>query len=101
MLAQRVANFANPVSDFRILLRYYGLIPLTQWILFSEANPPPTAFLRFLYRAQNLVNLGYYPLEHIYWLGAHKVIPISDEKLAKIGMWSCRFWAAYVSILFI
>ncbi|KAJ3412308.1 hypothetical protein HDV05_000966 [Chytridiales sp. JEL 0842] len=99
-LAIRISNFATPVSDFRILLRYYGLIPLTQWILFSEANPPPTAFLRLLYRLQNLVNLAYYPLEHTYWLGAHKIIPISDEKLGKIGIWSCRFWAAYVVLYF-
>ncbi|KAI8848536.1 peroxisomal biogenesis factor 11 [Chytridium lagenaria] len=100
MLSQRIANFAGPVSDFRILLRYYGLIPLTQWILYSEANPPPTQTLRILYRLQNLVNLAYYPLEHIWWLGSHKVIPISEKTLNSIGIWSCRFWAAYVVLYF-
>ncbi|KAJ3115069.1 hypothetical protein HDU96_001233 [Phlyctochytrium bullatum] len=100
-VAQRIANFAGPVSDFRILLRYYGLIPLTQWIIYSEQNPPPTQLLKLLYRLQNLVNLAYYPLEHIWWLGAHKVIPIKDSTLNSIGIWSCRFWAAYVVLYFI
>ncbi|KAJ3333515.1 hypothetical protein HDU76_007281 [Blyttiomyces sp. JEL0837] len=100
MLATRVSNFAGPVSDFRILLRYYGLIPLAQWIIFSEAYPPNSAYLKLLYRLQNMVNLAYYPLEHLYWLGAHKVVPMSDEKLNKIGIWSCRFWAAYVVLYF-
>ncbi|KAJ3207184.1 hypothetical protein HDU67_007621 [Dinochytrium kinnereticum] len=99
-LSQRIANFAGPVSDFRILLRYYGLIPLTQWILYSEANPPATPTLKLLYRLQNVVNLAYYPLEHIWWLGAHKVIPISEKTLNSIGIWSCRFWAAYVVLYF-
>ncbi|KAI9356216.1 peroxisomal biogenesis factor 11 [Zopfochytrium polystomum] len=99
-LAVRIGNLYSPVADFRVLLRYNGLVSLIQWILYSEANPPPTPYLHLLYRLQNLVNLAYYPLEHIYWLGAHKVIPLSESKLAKIGMWSCRFWAAYVILYF-
>ncbi|KAJ3101529.1 hypothetical protein HDU97_001278 [Phlyctochytrium planicorne] len=86
-LAQRVANFAGPVSDFRILLRYYGLLPLVQWIIYSEENPPATPYLKLLYRLQNLVNLAYYPLEHIWWLGAHKVIPISEKTLNSVVLY--------------
>ncbi|KAI8617623.1 peroxisomal biogenesis factor 11 [Chytriomyces sp. MP71] len=101
MLATRLQNLATPVSDTRILLRYYGLIPLFQWILFSERNPPPTPFLRIIYRLQNMSNLFYYPLEHLYYLGAHKVVPMSDETLNRVGLWSCRFWAAYVVLYFL
>ncbi|KAJ3065444.1 hypothetical protein HDU98_011200 [Podochytrium sp. JEL0797] len=74
LLAARLANLAAPVSDTRVLLRYSGLFSLVQWILFSERNPPPTPFLRVIYRLQNLANLCYYPLEHVYYLAAHKVM---------------------------
>ncbi|KAJ3380094.1 hypothetical protein HDU92_006205, partial [Lobulomyces angularis] len=78
-----------------MLLRYYGLIPLVQWIIHSEKNPP-----KRLNRLQNGANLLYYPLEHIYWLAAHEVIPLSEEMKNKIGMWSTRFWASYVVLYF-
>jgi hypothetical protein len=95
-----LANLASPVADFRILLRYYGLVPLTQWIIYSELHPAPNQKLQFLTRAQNIVNVLYYPLEHTYWLALHQIIPMSDKTRDKIGMWSCRFWAAYVVSLF-
>jgi hypothetical protein len=82
------------------LLRYYGLIPLVKWIVDTEQNPDPNPRLQLLGRLQNIVNLLYYPLEHAYWLGLHQVIPMSDKTRDKIGMWSCRFWAAYVVFYF-
>ncbi|TPX62027.1 hypothetical protein SpCBS45565_g07108 [Spizellomyces sp. 'palustris'] len=99
-LATRILNLAGPVSDFRILLRYYGLIPLLQWTAYSEQNPAPTRKLQLLGRLQNLSNFCYYPLEHAYWLGLHNVIPMKPETRDKIGIWSCRFWAAYVVLYF-
>lgn len=95
-VAIRVLNLSGPVSDFRILLRYYGLLPLAQWIIASEQNPDPNLLLRSLTRLQNLVNVIYYPLEHTYWLALHNVVPISAETRDKIGMWSCRFWSEFV-----
>jgi hypothetical protein len=89
--AARIANFAGPVSDFRILLRYYGilmlmtgLIPLVKWILDTERSPDPNPRLQLLGRLQNIVNLLYYPLEHAYWLGLHQVIPMSDKTRDKV-----------------
>ncbi|KAJ3286986.1 hypothetical protein HDU79_006047 [Rhizoclosmatium sp. JEL0117] len=101
VLAARLKNLAGPVGDTRILLRYYGLIPLFQWIIFSERNPPSTPFLRLIYRLQNLANLFYYPLEHTYFLAYKGVINLSEETTNKIGIWSCRFWAAYVVLYFL
>lgn len=94
--AQRIQNFAGPVSDFRILLRYYGLLPMVQYMNYLEYNPPQSKLALTIERLQNWANVIYYPLEHIYWLGAHEIIPMSEEKVNKIGMWSCRFWASYV-----
>ncbi|KAG0169115.1 hypothetical protein DFQ28_003929 [Apophysomyces sp. BC1034] len=94
--ATRITNLSSPVSDFRILLRYYGLLPMVQYMNYIEFNPPASRLALTIERIQNWCNIIYYPLEHTYWLGAHQVLPISEEKTNKIGMWSCRFWAAYV-----
>lgn len=99
-LAARIQNFAGPVSDFRILLRYYGLLPMVQYMNYIEYNPPATSLALNIERVQNWCNILYYPLEHVYWLAAHQVLPISEEKTNKIGIWSCRFWAAYVVLEF-
>ncbi|KAI9203593.1 peroxisomal biogenesis factor 11 [Polychytrium aggregatum] len=99
-LAVRIQNLAAPISDTRVLLRYYGLIPLVRWIIISELDTSTTPVLRWLVRLQNAANLAYYPLEHIYWLASHKVISMDAKLREKIGMWSCRFWAAYVVLYF-
>jgi len=59
--------------------------------------------------------LAYYPLEHVYYLGSHGIIPtvftspfslFTSKKrklsldLNTIGLWSCRFWAVYVVLHF-
>ncbi|RKP38172.1 peroxisomal biogenesis factor 11 [Dimargaris cristalligena] len=103
-LADRVRNLANPVSDYRILSRFTGLIPLVHYMRAIELNPPPTRYLHQLARLENLCNFVYYPLEHAYWLGAHNIIPstlLSPAKIDTIGVWSCRFWAGYVVLHFL
>lgn len=100
-VAVRIGNFSGPVSDFRILLRYYGLLPMIQWAKYIEQTPPASPLLKRLERIEVISNILYYPLEHIYWLGAHNVIPISQATVNKVGMWSCRFWALYVLVHFV
>ncbi|KAI9265065.1 peroxisomal biogenesis factor 11 [Phascolomyces articulosus] len=96
LATKRIQNFAGPVSDFRILLRYYGLLPMVQYMNYLEYNKPASKLALAIERVQNLSMIIYYPLEHIYWLSAHDVLPISTEKSDRIGIWSCRFWAAWV-----
>ncbi|KAI9323679.1 peroxisomal biogenesis factor 11 [Dichotomocladium elegans] len=95
-VAARFQNLSSPVSDFRILLRYYGLLPMVQYMNYLEYHPPASRLALNIERIQNWCNICYYPLEHLYWLGAHNIIPFSEEKTNKISIWSCRFWAAYV-----
>ena len=67
--------------------------------------------------------LAYYPLEHTYYMLAHDIIPTTfalptlaslipfatskpSNKLVTLnkgafGMWSCRFWAAYIILQFV
>ncbi|KAG2187481.1 hypothetical protein INT44_005170 [Umbelopsis vinacea] len=99
-LAQHIKNFAGPVSDFRILLRYYGLLPMIQYMAYLEHNPSPSRLHLNLERIQNLSMVIYYPLEHLYWLGAHNAISLSEKKTNSIGIWSCRFWALWVVLEF-
>ncbi|OUM66139.1 hypothetical protein PIROE2DRAFT_66086 [Piromyces sp. E2] len=88
-LAIRLKNLEEPIDDFRVLLRYYGLVPLVQWIVHVESNPPPSKLLLNINRMQNFVNVFYYPLEHTYWLGKHN-----------LREWSCRLWAVYIILQF-
>ncbi|RUS15609.1 peroxisomal biogenesis factor 11 [Endogone sp. FLAS-F59071] len=100
-LVTHLQNLAGPVSDFRILLRYYGLIPMIKFMAYLEHHQPASPLLLHLERVQNICNIIYYPLEHAYWLGAHNVIPLSERTTNKIAVWSCRFWAAYVALQFV
>ncbi|KAI8807008.1 peroxisomal biogenesis factor 11 [Cladochytrium replicatum] len=100
-LASRLLNLAGPIGDFRILLRYYGLLPLIRWIILSELNPASSPKLQTLTRLQNLCNLFYYPLEHLYWLSAHKVLHFSDAVTSNLSKWSCRFWGGYVVLYYV
>lgn len=95
-----------------------GLLPIFQWLIALERNPSPTRRIRTIERLQGWSMLAYYPLEHFYYLLSHSVIPDKialpsltafvpfirtrpSEKhipldLGKLGLWSTRFWAAYV-----
>ncbi|CAM0138043.1 hypothetical protein VKS41_001264 [Umbelopsis sp. WA50703] len=99
-LAEHIKNFAGPVSDFRVLLRYYGLLPMIQYMAYLEHNPSPSRLHLNIERVQNLSMVIYYPLEHIYWLASHNVIPLAPQKTDRIGIWSCRFWALWVVLEF-
>lgn len=63
-----------------------------------EKSHPPTRALLTIERLQGWSMLAYYPLEHVYFLASHKMLPwkLSSRTLNKISLWSCRFWAAYV-----
>ena len=49
--------------------------------------------------------LIYYPLEHLYYFTSHSILPPrispSPSVNAKVILWSCRAWAAYVVLQFL
>lgn len=92
-----------------------GLLPIFQWMISMERNPPPTRTLHTIERLQGWSMLGYYPLEHLYYLRAHNLIPTSIPALSailgrsskrislngnKLILWSSRFWLLYVVLQF-
>ncbi|KAG8959310.1 hypothetical protein FRC03_008155 [Tulasnella sp. 419] len=100
-LAVSFSKFAGLISDSRMLWRLFGLLPIIQWMSSLERSPPANRRLLTIERLQALSMLGYYPLEHLYYFGAHKIYPISAQRLSKLALWSTRFWAAYVVLQFL
>ena len=93
-----------------------GLLPILKWLISLERSPPATRNLLTIERLQGWSMLAYYPLEHVYYLGSHGIIPnvitspfslFTSKKrklsldLNTLGLWSCRFWAIYVALHFI
>ncbi|KAI0648977.1 hypothetical protein C8Q79DRAFT_484418 [Trametes meyenii] len=116
--AAKLGKLGSIISDARMLFRLWGLLPIFQWMISMERNPAPTRKLCTIERLQGWSMLGYYPLEHLYYLLSHSIIsdkiPLPSitafiplirtrpsEKhiplnLGTLGLWSTRFWAAYV-----
>lgn len=88
-----------------------------------ERNPPPTRRLLTIERLQGWSMLAYYPLEHIYYMLTHDIIPttfalptlaslipfVASKPSGKLvtlnrgafAIWSCRFWATYIILQFV
>jgi len=106
--ATAFGNFAGLISDSRMLWRLWGLLPIYQWMTSLERSPPPTRRLLLIERLQGWSMLAYYPLEHLYYLVSHSLLPKSQGKGWKarlldanfLGLWSTRFWALYVLLQF-
>ncbi|PPQ69186.1 hypothetical protein CVT25_006964 [Psilocybe cyanescens] len=109
-------KLAGILGDSRTLWRLWGLLPIFQWLISVERNPPATRKLLTIERLQGWSMLAYYPLEHLSYLGSHGIIPTtipspttifsSKKKFisldpGKLGMWSCRCWAVYVALQFV
>jgi len=113
--AASFSSFASIIGDSKMLGRMWGLLPIVQWLSSIERNPPPTRALLTIERLQGWSMLAYYPLEHLYYLRAHDLIPETIPTLSTLFgrstkrislnagtlvMWSCRFWALYVILQF-
>ena len=93
-----------------ILIHTSGLLPIYQWLTSLERMHPPTRKLLTIERLQGWSMIAYYPLEHLYYLRAHAILPAAlalpflkksiPLNTGKIGLWSTRFWAAYVFLQF-
>ncbi|KAI6108049.1 hypothetical protein F5141DRAFT_1215796 [Pisolithus sp. B1] len=109
------AKFADIIGDFRMLGRFCGLFPVLQWMISMERSPPPTRALLNIERLQGWSMLVYYPLEHLYYLRMHNLIPVAIPSIisltgrysrrinlnaGKLAVWSCRAWAVYVLLQF-
>ncbi|KAI8849120.1 hypothetical protein BC829DRAFT_199000 [Chytridium lagenaria] len=101
MLAFRINNLISPLADLRLLLKLHSMIGLTHWIIQSERNPYRSRTLQNLCRLQNVANFISCPMEQLWWLGAHKVIPLSKNTMTNLGLWGCRLWLLTILLQFI
>ncbi|KAJ2777618.1 hypothetical protein H4R18_005056 [Coemansia javaensis] len=99
--AERVRTLSGLVADYRIMIRLTGLVPMAQAVRDGERLPAQSRALQWLDRVMNAALVCYYPLEHVYWLGAHRIVPVSDATVDRAGYWSCRFWAGWVALQFV
>ncbi|WVQ95065.1 hypothetical protein IAU59_002157 [Kwoniella sp. CBS 9459] len=113
-LAEGWGKAALSVSEARVIMRAFGLLPILQWLLAIHPNPlkslrslllsfgspsslaQPSA--KTLPTFQILSLLAYYPLEHVTWLSRKGVLPLSAQRTGLAELWSVRFWALYVML---
>lgn len=100
------ATFLGPSPCLTLeAMLYSGLLPIIQWLIALERSPPPTKYLHNVERLQGISMLIYYPLEHLYYFTSHSILPPrispSPSVNAKVALWSCRAWAAYIVLQFL
>lgn len=115
-VAASLSSFADVMGDFRMLGRFCGLFPIFQWMIAMERRSPPTRALLNIERLQGWSMLMYYPLEHLYYLRTHNIIPATvpcitslfrsssktiNLNTSKLAVWSCRAWTVYVLLQFV
>ncbi|KAM0791851.1 hypothetical protein ACM66B_004108 [Microbotryomycetes sp. NB124-2] len=99
-LADRVQKLQALISDARVLYRLFGLLPILSWAqsLNDKNQAPKDTQLRIIQKLQCWSMILYYPLEHYYYLAGKGVFKATADRINKIAIWSCRFWAAYVAL---
>jgi len=109
-VANRLSKLTPLISDSRMLFRFWGSLQILRWLMSLSRYPPATTKLATIERFQCYAMLAYYPLEHLFYLRVHDIIPpyiwvpwswkpqlLHPGKLIK---WSCRFLAVYLLLQF-
>lgn len=91
-LADRLSNLTSAIGDSRMLFRFAALPGMYKWVLSvltAQSHPlVPTL--------QAVAMLGYYTLEHAYYLAAHRIIHVSETTKGRLGLWSIRSFSLWV-----
>lgn len=85
------------ISDSRFLFRFWGFFDTVEELhtLFNDKSL--TSFNRTLELVKSGSMIGYYPLEHLYWLKWKGIYPAGKWlDIDEFSYWSCRFWAIYI-----
>ncbi|TRM64399.1 hypothetical protein BD626DRAFT_455718 [Schizophyllum amplum] len=113
--AGRAGKLASVIGDARRLWSFWGILPIFQWLISLERNAQPTRRLHNIERMQGWSMLGFFPLEQLSYLISKDVVPSTLPSVKslydpsakpvgvdvnRLGMLSCRFWAAYVFLQF-
>jgi len=109
-VGERLAKFTPLIGDSRMLFRFWGILPIIQWLLSHSKYPPATSRLLKLERWQIFTMLAYFPTEQLYYLRVHDIIPsaitlpvvgktvtLNAKKLLQA---SSRFYLAYIILEF-
>ncbi|TIB66971.1 hypothetical protein E3P77_01898 [Wallemia ichthyophaga] len=94
-LSASARSLGSLVGDHRVLLRLWGLLPMLQWAESIESERKVSKLSLNVERLQALSMIIYFPLEHLWYLAHHGVLPLKPATSGKIATWSCRFWMIY------
>ncbi|EJU04831.1 hypothetical protein DACRYDRAFT_20433 [Dacryopinax primogenitus] len=91
-LADKLSNLTNAIGDSRMLFRFAALPgQYTTVLSLIKARSHP-----LIPTLQSLSLLGYYTLEHAYYLAAHRVVRVSERTKDVLGLWSMRSFSVWV-----
>lgn len=68
---------------------------MLQWAESIESERKVSKLSLNVERLQALSMIIYFPLEHLWYLAHHGVLPLKPATSGKIATWSCRFWMIY------
>ncbi|XP_072759387.1 peroxisomal membrane protein 11C [Anoplolepis gracilipes] len=87
---KKLETFGSQMSHCRMMLRLLDDLPMLHYIItYGWGKKEPDWLIRWSQVIQNVVDIIYYPIEHIYWAGQHKIISINSDKWSLATTW---FW---------
>ncbi|BEI90990.1 uncharacterized protein CcaverHIS019_0310600 [Cutaneotrichosporon cavernicola] len=112
-LAAGIVRGAGNVSEARVIMRAFGLIPMLDWLL--RLHPNPAKALANFFLRPSLANLDlrnekvfqtlrvillsiFYVGEHSVWLGTRGILNLTPQQLGFMGKLSIRSWAIDVGL---
>ncbi|KAI9179628.1 hypothetical protein H9P43_004956 [Blastocladiella emersonii ATCC 22665] len=91
-LVAQLKALVSALSDTRIAMRVFGIVPSIEYAVPVEYNPT----LRVA--VQNATMLVYHPAELMYWLGAHGIVRMAPLTLDRWSRLSCIAWTAWIAL---
>ncbi|KLT41164.1 hypothetical protein CC85DRAFT_276478 [Cutaneotrichosporon oleaginosum] len=112
-LAAGIVRGAGNISEARVIMRAFGLLPMLDWLL--RLHPNPAKALANFFLRPSLANLDlrnekvfqtlrvillslFYIGEHSVWLGTRGILALTPEQLGTIAKISIRSWAIDVGL---
>lgn len=92
---KRLSLLLPALSETRVVLRFFGLLHNHQaflQLLCSLRKARGLSEQNAVALLQILAMYAYYPMEHLYWLDAKRVIRLPNGLGPLLSQWSCRAW---------
>ncbi|GMK53722.1 hypothetical protein CspeluHIS016_0103080 [Cutaneotrichosporon spelunceum] len=107
-LAGGLLRGSGNISEARVIMRSFGLLPMLDWLLRLHPNPLKSLVNFFIHPSLSNLDLRndkvyqtlrvillsiFYVGEHSVWLGTRRILNLTPEQLSTISKVSIRSWA--------